>query len=113
MATFYDQIKKVEAYFYKTHDLKISLDENAIDMIIIKMFSSQSALGDFYKELTNDFEYGFKLMRDRTGEDTFVITREALDSPDVFFSKLIREAYAGTEESELQLDTLDEDDRDQ
>jgi endopeptidase Clp ATP-binding regulatory subunit ClpX len=113
MATFYDQIKKVEAYFYKTHDLKISLDENAIDMIILKMFSSQSALGDFYKELTNDFEYGFKLMRDRTGEDTFVITKEALDSPDDFFSNLIREAYADPEESELLFDTPREDNGDQ
>jgi len=110
MANYYDQVKKVEAYFYKTHDLKISLDENAIDMIIIKMFSSQSALGDFYKELTNDFEYGFKLMRDRTGEDTFVITKEALDSPDEFFSNLIRDAYAEPEESELPFDTLEEND---
>jgi len=113
MATFYDQVKKVEAYFYKTHDLKISLDENAIDMIILKMFASQSALGDFYKELTNDFEYGFKLMRDRTGEDTFVITKEALDSPDDFFSNLIREAYAGPEESELPFDKPQEDNGDQ
>ena len=99
ISTYYDQIKKVEAYFYKTHKLKISLDEDAINMIILRMFSSQSALGDFYKELTTNFEYGFKLIRDKVGEDTFVITKEALERPEDFFNNLIKEVYAGTEES--------------
>jgi hypothetical protein len=104
MATYHDQIKKVEAYFQKTHDVKISLDEDAIDMIIMKMFCSQSALGDFYKELTNDFEYGFKLIRDKIGESTFVITKEALEKPEEFFSNLIREAYAETEDADVPTD---------
>jgi ATP-dependent Clp protease ATP-binding subunit ClpX len=113
MATYYNQIKKVEAYFYKTHDLKITLDENAIDVIILKMFSSKNALGDFYKELTNDFEYGFKLIRDRVGEDTFIITKEALDNPEEFFSNLIRDAYTETDESDLPFYALGEKDGDQ
>lgn len=104
MATYHDQVKKVEAYFQKTHDLKIRLDETALDMIIMKMFSSQSALGDFYKELTTNFEYGFKLIRDKVGEDTFIINKEALEHPEAFFNNLIRQIYAETEKSESPSD---------
>ncbi len=97
--TYYDQIKKVEAYFYKTHDLNISLDEEAIDAVILKMFSSQTALGDFYKELTTNFEYGFKLIRDRVGQKTFVITKQALENPEEFFNNLVKKVYTETSES--------------
>ena len=94
--TYYDQIKKVEAYFYKTHDLKIDLEEDAIDVVILEMFSSPTALGDFYKQLTTNFEYGFKLIRDRVGQNRFVITREAIENPEGFFNNLVKKVYAET-----------------
>ncbi|MCK4390667.1 MAG: AAA family ATPase [Desulfobacterales bacterium] len=97
--SYYDQIKKVEAYFYKTHKLNIRLDEDAIDIVIQKMFSSPSALGDFYKQLTTNFEYGFKLIRDKVGEDTFVITKEALENPEGFFNNLVKKIYSETPDS--------------
>ncbi|MBW1769731.1 MAG: AAA family ATPase, partial [Deltaproteobacteria bacterium] len=97
--TYYDQIKKVEAYFHKTHDFNIRLDEEAIDVILSDMFSSPTALGDLYNQLTSSFEYGFKLIRDKVGQDTFVITKEALESPEAFFNKLVKKTYAENSES--------------
>jgi endopeptidase Clp ATP-binding regulatory subunit ClpX len=97
--TYYDQIKKVEAYFHKTHDLNIRLDEEATGVILSDMFSSPTALGDLYNQLTTSFEYGFKLIRDRVGQDTFVITKEALESPEEFFNKLVKRTYADHPES--------------
>ena len=99
IGTCYDQIKKVEAYFYKSHDLKINLDEDAIDVVMLEMFSSPTALGDFYKQLTTKFEYGFKLIRDRVGQNTFVVTKEALENPEKFFNNLVKEIYTETSES--------------
>ncbi|MBW1675667.1 MAG: AAA family ATPase [Deltaproteobacteria bacterium] len=99
IGTYYDQVKKVEAYFYKTHDLNINLDEDAIDVVIREMFSSPTALGDFYKQLTTKFEYGFKLIRDRVGRDTFVITKEAMENPEGFFNDLVKKIYTETPES--------------
>ena len=97
--TYHDQIKKVEAYFFKTHDLNISLDEDAIDVVVLDMFSSSTALGDFYKELTSKFEYGFKLIRDKVGRNAFVITKEALENPERFFNNLIKNIYSEASES--------------
>lgn len=99
LRTYYDQIKKVEAYFRKTHDLSISLDDGATDVILLKMFSSQKALGDLYNQLTTNFEYGFRLIRDKIGLDTFVITKEALENPEAFFNKLVKKTYAAHSES--------------
>jgi hypothetical protein len=81
---------------HKTHDLNVSLDEDAIDVVILGMFSSPTALGDFYKELTTKFEYGFKLIRDKVGQDTFIITKEAMENPEEFFNDLVRKIYSET-----------------
>jgi hypothetical protein len=100
ITNYYDQIKKVEAYFYKTHDLNITLHDDAIDVIILQMFSSPTALGDFYKELTTNFEYGFRLIRDRIGQNSFEITKDALDNPEEFFNELVKKIYAEHPESQ-------------
>ena len=92
----YEQIKKVEAYFHKTHGLNVSLDEDAVDLVILDMFSSATALGDFYKQLTTNFEYGFKLIRDKIGQNAFVITKEALENPEEFFNNLVKNIYTKT-----------------
>ena len=92
----YEQIKKVEAYFHKTHGLNVRLDEDAVDLVILDMFSSATALGDFYKQLTTNFEYGFKLIRDKIGQNAFVITKEALENPEEFFNNLVKKIYTKT-----------------
>ena len=99
IGTYYDQVKKVEAYFHKTHDLNVNLDDDAIDIVIREMFSAPTALGEFYKQLTTKFEYGFKLIRDRVGQDTFVITKEAMEDPEGFFNDLVKKIYTETSDS--------------
>jgi hypothetical protein len=89
----YDQIKNIQDYFCETHDLNVTLAEDAIDMVIRQMNASQTGLRKFYKRLTSDFEDGLRLIRDRTGKNTFVITREALDNPEAFLNDLVRKMY--------------------
>ena len=74
--------------------------DDAIDVIILQMFSSPTALGDFYKELTTNFEYGFRLIRDRIGQNSFEITKDALDNPEEFFNELVKRIYAEHPESQ-------------
>ena len=108
IANYYEQIKKVEAYFYKTHDLNIKLHDDAIDVIVLQMFSSPTALGDFYKELTTNFEYGFRLIRDRIGQNAFEITKDALDNPEKFFNALVKRIYAEHPESQPDQTSIDD-----
>jgi hypothetical protein len=88
-----DQIRNLEAYFSKTQDLDITLDDDARDMVILGMETPQAALGDFYKKLTAGFRDGLKLVRDRTGRRDFVLSKEALENPEQYLSNLVKDIY--------------------
>jgi len=99
--SFYDETKKLELYFYKNNDINIVLEEDAIDYIIAQLVSSSVDIENFYKQLTMDFEYGLKLVRDKTGKNRFFITKNALLSPEAFISTLIKNEL----KNPLQLDS--------
>jgi len=86
-----DEIKKTELYFYKNHDINIVMEEDAIDFIIGKFVNSEFDFKTVYRGLATDFEHGLRLVREKTGRSRFFITKEALLSPEVFISRLIRE----------------------
>lgn len=94
--SYYDEVKKIELYFYKNHDINIVLEENAIDYIIERFVTSNIHLDELYRELNADFEHGLKLVRQKTGRNRFFITRNALEDPENF----IRGLLASTDSSE-------------
>ena len=89
--TFYDDIKKIELYFFKNHDINIVMEDDAIDFIIDKFEKSTHDLGELYEKLSADFEYGLKLVREKTGKHRFFITKYALMNPEAFISNLIKD----------------------
>jgi hypothetical protein len=89
--SYYDEIKKIELYFFKNHDINIVMEEDAVDFIINQFENSNAKLEDFYKQLTADFEHGLKLLREKTGRNRFFITKQALLSPEAFISNLIQD----------------------
>jgi ATP-dependent Clp protease ATP-binding subunit ClpX len=89
--TFYDDIKKIELYFFKNHDINIVMEDDAVDFIIEKFENSTHDLGELYEKLSMDFEYGLKLVREKTGKHRFFITKDALMNPEAFIGSLIRD----------------------
>jgi len=87
--SYHNQVKAIELYFLKNHDINIVLEEDAIDLIIQKVLQGHIQLKDVYKKLSYDFEHGLKLVRDKTGRNRFFITREALTSPEKYVGDLI------------------------
>jgi hypothetical protein len=87
----YDQIKELMAYFRRSHELNVSLHEDATDAVVLEICASQQTPGDFYKKMSTDFQYGLKLVSDRTGKNDFVITEEALKDPDKYLNTLVKE----------------------
>jgi ATP-dependent Clp protease ATP-binding subunit ClpX len=88
--SYYDEIKKIELFFFKNHDINIVLEEDAIDFIIEQFTTSSVGIDDFYKQLSKDFELGLKLVRDKTGRNRFFITQQALLDPERYLSDLIK-----------------------
>jgi endopeptidase Clp ATP-binding regulatory subunit ClpX len=90
--SYYDEVKKIELYFFKDHDINIVLEEDAIDFIIEQLIESVLELKSIYARINSKFEHGLKLARDKTGRNRFFITRQALLEPDEYISRLIRGA---------------------
>jgi endopeptidase Clp ATP-binding regulatory subunit ClpX len=89
--TYYDEIKKIELYFFKNHDINIVLEEDAIDFIIEQLIEASIELNFVYQKIDEDFQHGLKLAREKTNRNRFFITRKALLNPEEYVGNLIRD----------------------
>ncbi len=89
--SFYDEVKKIELYFFKNHDINIVLEENAIDFIIEQLIDASIELNLIYEKIDADFQHGLKLAREKTGRNRYFITREALLDPEAFVGKQLQD----------------------
>jgi endopeptidase Clp ATP-binding regulatory subunit ClpX len=89
----YDEVKKIELYFFKNHDINIVLEEDAIDFIIEKLIESPFEFKDVNEKINQDFQHGLKLAREKTNRNRFFITRQALLDPEGYVSELIRDQF--------------------
>ncbi len=88
--SFYDDIKDLELFFFKNHDINLVLEEDAIDFIIAQLMTSAMEMDQLYNKLAEDFEHGLKLIRERTGTNRFFLNREALLDPELYISNHIK-----------------------
>ncbi len=84
-----DEIKNVELYFFKNHDINIVLEEDAIDFLMEMIVESTLELKDVYPRLNAHFEHGLKLVREKTGRNRFFISRNALINPEEYIRSMI------------------------
>jgi endopeptidase Clp ATP-binding regulatory subunit ClpX len=92
----YEQVHLFEERFYKEHLLQIHFDAEAMDEIMHQALERQSSALSVCQELSQEFEYALKLVRDRTSQDSFLITREAMEDLDAYLNRLIRDYYQKT-----------------
>jgi endopeptidase Clp ATP-binding regulatory subunit ClpX len=92
----YDEIKKIELYFFKNHDINIVLEEDAIDFIMEQLIEAPIHLDNIFKKVNMDFEHGLKLAREKTGHSRYFINRQALLDPEAYISRLIQSELGTT-----------------
>ena len=88
--SYYDEIKKLELYFFKNHDINLVLEEDAIDLIIEQVVNSAVTLDDIFNNLSKNFQHGLKLSLEKTGKNRFFISRLALMNPETYLNDLIK-----------------------
>jgi endopeptidase Clp ATP-binding regulatory subunit ClpX len=88
------QIRDYEESFYKKHGIGIEFDESAIAKLTELALEEGNNTEGICQGLTENFEHGFKLIRDRTGQSRFVLTGEAVDDPQGYLNKVIKETYS-------------------
>jgi hypothetical protein len=56
-----------------------------------KLAEGDMTVERIFQKLTDDFEYGLKLILEKTGKNRFFISRKALLSPESYLDELIRD----------------------
>ena len=93
IATYY-QIRGFEKSFLERHGIEITLDEEAMDLLLTWVVKEGKDVTEMLSNLDALFEPALKLIRDKTGMKTFSISKDGVDNPEHYFDKLITEVYA-------------------
>ncbi len=99
---FYEQIKTIEMRFLKNHGLNIVLEDESFDFIIAQWLGKKVDVDAVYKQLTTVFEYGLKLVKEKTGRSRFFITPQALEKPEEFIGKLLKQEQNDIQPGQLK-----------
>ncbi len=91
--SYYDQIKRIEIEFYSRHEINIVFEEDAVDFMLERLIDRSSGIHTINQKLSSDFEYGLKLIREKTGRNRFFISRYALENPETFLNQLIKSEF--------------------
>ena len=94
-----EQVKQLELDFLKRHDINIVLEPEAEERMVELLLNGTQAIADLQQRLSADFELALKLIRDKTGRHRFFISRSALDAPQTYLERLIRDAMKKSPEA--------------
>ncbi|MBC7358789.1 MAG: AAA family ATPase [Desulfacinum sp.] len=93
MITLYNQVKVFEDEFHERHGYRIHFDDQAVTAIVTRALRENKPAGSVCREISRDYDYGFKLVAERSGQTQFILPREAVEEPGSYLDNLIRETY--------------------
>ena len=98
---FYDKIKKIELDFYSKHDINIVLEEDAVDAILEQLATGTVDIKNVYEKISDDFEFGFKLIKEKTQRNRFFLSKNALTNPENFLNHIIKTEFKKSDIQEM------------
>jgi endopeptidase Clp ATP-binding regulatory subunit ClpX len=87
------QVQEYELRFFERFGIGLKFSEDGIDAVLQKALEAKVSVWSICENLSKDFEYGFKLVQEKTGMSRFVINPEAVSNPEGYIQKLIRTYY--------------------
>ncbi len=87
------QVEEFEKDFQRRTGIDLQFSEEAIQRVTEIILKEEGKGTGFFPKLSKDFEYGFELIRDKTGQREFIVTRETVDDPEGYLNRVIREIY--------------------
>jgi ATP-dependent Clp protease ATP-binding subunit ClpX len=96
LARLHDQLRRFEDQFLDEHGIQLHFEPDAVDEILHQAASRDTSAASICQEMAKDLEYALKLVRDRTSQDQFLLTREAICDLDTYLNRVIREYYQTT-----------------
>jgi len=79
--------------FEQEHGLQIKFDDAAVARLTERAQAERMKMSDLCAHLFKDYQFGLNLIRKNTGQKSFILTREAVDTPDKFLSDLVVQSH--------------------
>ena len=87
------RVKSFEKGFFETHGLELIFAEDALNQVIQQAIKEDKDPWEICQNTCKNYEYGLKLIKEKTGTKKFVIHKEALKNPEDYLNSLIRTSY--------------------
>ncbi|MCK5009686.1 MAG: AAA family ATPase [Deltaproteobacteria bacterium] len=88
-----ETVRKYEKTFFKESGIKISFEERAVDQLLEMALEEETPIDELCNVIFKNYQQGLKLVKEKTGKNGFMITKEAIRNPEGFLNKLIKESY--------------------
>lgn len=88
---FCEKVKRIEMQFYEKHGINVVIEEEASDFIVEQLAILGIPEDKIHEQFNRDFELGLKLVREKVRKNRFFITQRALEDPEDYIRKMIRE----------------------
>jgi endopeptidase Clp ATP-binding regulatory subunit ClpX len=96
------QVEEFERDFQRRTGIDLEFSEDAIHRITEIVLNEDGKGAGLFSRLSKDYEYGFELIRDKTGQREFTVTRETVDDPEGYLNRMIREIYRRQSDQRLE-----------
>ncbi|HSO71363.1 MAG TPA: ATPase, partial [Thermodesulfobacteriota bacterium] len=100
------QVREYELRFFERFTIGLKFSEEGIDTILAQALKAQVSVWSICENFSKDFEYGFKLVQEKTGLNRFLINPEAIENTEAYIQKLLQTYFpAGTGPDSEKLNT--------
>ncbi|MFP5212996.1 MAG: AAA family ATPase [Acidobacteriota bacterium] len=89
----YNQVRVFESGFHEKHGLRIHFNEEAVSALIEEALRRDTTATAICMDISRDYDYGFKLIAERTGQTQFILPKRAVVHHDKYLDELIRDNY--------------------
>ena len=87
------QIRSYEVSFFNRCGIRIEFDDSAVDRLLEGCQYDSGSLYSQCERLSNILEYGLTMVKERSGQDVFHISSDAVENPELYINRLIRQSY--------------------
>jgi len=94
IVTMQKQIKSYESAFMQRYGFSIEFDREAFAEIVKKAIEEGSSAYKVCEDMSKEFEYAFRLIKERTGEREFLLSGEAVRDTQMYLNNLIKRYYS-------------------
>jgi ATP-dependent Clp protease ATP-binding subunit ClpX len=95
ISTYY-QIRGFEKSFAERHGIEITLDDEAMDLLLTWIVKEEKTAKEILTTLDSLFEPALQLIKEKAGVSSFSISKEGVENTEDYLNRLITEVYSGT-----------------